>query len=157
MNLRPVSSPVFLIVIWLKWSCDRECITNIPGMMAKFRCQFDWAIGCPGWTAFLDVSVSVFMDHCCCSLAKSCLTHSNPMGQASLATSISQSLLRLMSFESVMLSNHLILCHHLPPLLSTFPSISLFQWVVCFPQVASVLEPQLQHQSFQWIFRTDFL
>ena len=33
----------------------------------------------------------------------------------------------------------------------------LFQWVSSSNQVAKVLEFQLQHQSFQWIFRTDFL
>ena len=33
----------------------------------------------------------------------------------------------------------------------------LFQWVSSSYQVAEVLEFQLQHQSFQWIFRTDFL
>ena len=33
----------------------------------------------------------------------------------------------------------------------------LFQWVSSSQQVAKVLEFQLQHQSFQWIFRTDFL
>ena len=33
----------------------------------------------------------------------------------------------------------------------------LFQWVSSSYQVAKVLEFQLQHQSFQWIFRTDFL
>ena len=33
----------------------------------------------------------------------------------------------------------------------------LFQWVSSLHQVAKVLEFQLQHQSFQWIFRTDFL
>ena len=33
----------------------------------------------------------------------------------------------------------------------------LFQRVSSSHQVAKVLEPQLQHQSFQWIFRTDFL
>ena len=32
----------------------------------------------------------------------------------------------------------------------------LFQWVSYSHQVAKVLELQLQHQSFQWIFRTDF-
>ena len=47
--------------------------------------------------------------------------------QASLSSAISQSLLRFMSIESVMLSNHLILC--CPPLLllaSIFPSIRVF-------------------------------
>ena len=33
----------------------------------------------------------------------------------------------------------------------------LFQWVSSLHQIAKVLEFQLQHQSFQWIFRTDFL
>ena len=33
----------------------------------------------------------------------------------------------------------------------------LFQWVHFSHQVAKILEFQLQHQSFQWIFRTDFL
>ena len=32
---------------------------------------------------------------------------------------------------------------------------SLFQWVSSSHQVAKVLEFQLQHQSFQWIFMTD--
>ena len=33
----------------------------------------------------------------------------------------------------------------------------LFQWVSSLHQVVKVLEFQLQHQSFQWTFRTDFL
>ena len=33
----------------------------------------------------------------------------------------------------------------------------LFKWVSCSHQVAKVLKFQLQPQSFQWIFRTDFL
>ena len=33
----------------------------------------------------------------------------------------------------------------------------LFQWVGSWHQVAKLLELQLQHQSFQWIFRVDFL
>ena len=32
----------------------------------------------------------------------------------------------------------------------------LFQWVSSLHQVTKVLEVQLQHQSFQWIFRTNF-
>ena len=31
------------------------------------------------------------------------------------------------------------------------------QWVSCSYQVAKILELQLQHHSFQWILRTDFL
>ena len=46
--------------------------------------------------------------------------------QASLSITNSQSLLKLMSFESVMPSNHLILCHPLLLPASIFPSIWVF-------------------------------
>ena len=80
--------------------------------------------------------------------------------QASLSITNSQSLLKLMSIESVIPSNHLILCHPLLLLLSIFPSIrhpGLFQGVSSLHQMAKVLEFQHQHQSFQGILRTDFL
>ena len=54
-------------------------------------------------------------------------------------------------------SNQLILCHPLLLLHSIFSSIRVFSMVSSSHQVAKVLEFQLQHQSFQWIFRTDFL
>ena len=44
-----------------------------------------------------------------------------------------------------------------PPAFNLSQHQGLFQWVGSSPQVAKVLEFQLQHQSFQWIFRTDFL
>ena len=46
--------------------------------------------------------------------------------QASLSFTISQSLLKLMSIESVMPSNHLILCYPLLLLPSIVPSIRVF-------------------------------
>ena len=46
--------------------------------------------------------------------------------QASLSKTNSQSLLKLMFIESVMPSNHLILCHPLLLLTSIFPSIRVF-------------------------------
>ena len=76
--------------------------------------------------------------------------------QASLSFTISWSLLKLMSTESVMPSNHLILCCPLLPLPSGF-FFFLSPWVDSLHQVAKVLELQLQHQSFQWVFRVDFL
>ena len=65
---------------------------------------------------------------CCCLVTKLCLTPCDPMTaahQAPLPFTISWNLLKFMSIESVILSNHLILCH---PLLlpSTFPSIRVF-------------------------------
>ena len=44
-----------------------------------------------------------------------------------------------------------------PPALNLSQHQGLFQWVRSSHQVAKVLEFQLQHQYFQWIFRTDFL
>ena len=73
----------------------------------------------------------------------------------SFPVSISYSLPKFMTIESLMPSNHLILCYCLLLLPSIFPSISLFQWIVSLDQLTEILE--LQHQSFQWIFRVDFL
>ena len=49
-----------------------------------------------------------------------------------------------------------------PLLLPSSPALisqhhGYFQWVSSSHQVAKVLELQFQHQSFQWIFRVDFL
>ena len=44
-----------------------------------------------------------------------------------------------------------------PPALDLFQHQGLFQWVSSSHQVAQVLKFQLQHQSFQWVYRTDFL
>ena len=63
------------------------------------------------------------------SVAQSCLTLCDPWTaahQASLSITHCQSLLKLMSIESVMSFNHLILCHPLLFLSSIFPSIRVF-------------------------------
>ena len=80
-----------------------------------------------------------------------------PQHLASLSITNSQSLLKLMSIELVMPSNHLILCRPLLCLPSIFPSISSFPVNQLFTSDGKVLEFQLQHQSFQWTPRTDLL
>ena len=72
--------------------------------------------------------------------------------QASLSITNSWSPPKPMSIESVMPSNHLILCHPLLLLPSIFISQHQgpFKGVSSLHQVAKVLEFQLQHQSFQW-------
>ena len=62
----------------------------------------------------------------CCSVTQSHLTPCDPMDQAFLSFTITRSLLKLMSIELVMPSNHLILCRPLVLLLSIFPSIRVF-------------------------------
>ena len=44
-----------------------------------------------------------------------------------------------------------------PPAFNISQHQGLFKWVSSSHQVAKVLEFQFQHQSFQWIFRADFL
>ena len=68
--------------------------------------------------------------------------------QAPLSSIVYQRLLKLMSIESVLLPPSLFAFH-----LSQHQGF--FQWVGSSHQVAKVL--QHQHQSFQWIFRIDFL
>ena len=64
---------------------------------------------------------SIWMcEGCCCSVAKLYLT------LCDLSFTMSQSLLKFMSFELVMLFNHLILCHPLLLLPLIFPSIKVF-------------------------------
>ena len=73
---------------------------------------------------------------------------------ASLSITKSQSWLKFMSIQSVMLSNHLIFCHPFLLLPSIFPTISVFSNEL----VLSIRWPkywsEAQHQSFQWIFKT---
>ena len=93
---------------------------------------------------------------CCCSVTKSCLTLCDPVDCSMPGSSILHCLLEFAHIDvhgSVMLSDHLFL--HWPPSFdfSPFQHLSPFQWVGSLHQV---LELQLQHQSFQWIFRVDF-
>ena len=59
-------------------------------------------------------------------MSDSLIPQSTAACQASLSFTISQSLLKLMSIESVIPSNHFILCHPLLLLPSIFPSFRVF-------------------------------
>ena len=66
---------------------------------------------------------------CCCSVTKLYLTHCDPMTaahQAPLPFTISWNLLKFMSIESVMLSNHLIICYPLLLVLKSSPASGSF-------------------------------
>ena len=72
---------------------------------------------------------------CCCSVTKSCPTLCDPMDCSMPGSSVLHyllSLLKFMSIESVMLSNHLILCLPLLLLPSIFPSTRVFshEWAL---------------------------
>ena len=75
--------------------------------------------------------------------------------QASLSISTSQSVLKLMSTESVMPSTISSSVVPFSSRLQSFPASGSFPMIGSSHQVATILE--LQHQSFQGIFRVDFL
>ena len=98
----------------------------------------------------------------CCSVAKSCLTICIPTitaQQAFLSFTISWSLLKLLSIESVIPSNILILCGPLLLLLSVFPSIRVFsneltlhiRWPNCWSSSFSISPSNhpLQHSFLE--------
>ena len=90
------------------------------------------------------------------SVMSNSVTPRTAVRQASLSISNSWILLKLLSTELVLPSNHLILCHLLL-LPSVFPSIRVFSSEsVLHIRWPKYCEFQLQHQSFQWIFRIDF-
>ena len=75
------------------------------------------------------VRVLYIPDCCCCSVSKSCPTLWNPWTaacQTPLSFTVSQSLLKFMFIELVMISNHFILLHLFLLLLLIFPSIRVF-------------------------------
>ena len=86
--------------------------------MKRHNVFMDWMTFSPNWfTSFAVQSLSQVWLFA---------TPWTEAGQASLSFTISQSLLRFMSIESVTLSNHLILCQPLLLLPSIFPSIGVF-------------------------------
>ena len=93
--------------------------------------------------------------------AQSCLTPCNPMDCSTPGFPVHHQLPELSQTHvhqvgDAIQSSHPLSCPY-PPVSNFSQHQSLFQWVGSSHQVAKVLEFQLQHQSFQWIFRTYFL
>ena len=91
----------------------------------------------------------------------SCLTLCDPMDCSMPGLPVHQQFLEFTQTHVHWVSDALQPSHALsspsPPTVSLSPHPGLFKWVSFWHQVAKVLEFQHQHQSFQWIFRTDFL
>ena len=78
------------------------------------------------------------------SVTQSCLTLCNPWTEACQASlSITQGTPKLISIESVMPSNHLIICHPFLLLPSIFPSIRMF---------SNELTPHIRWPEWSWSF-----
>ena len=96
-----------------------------------------------------------------CSVTQSCLALCDHMGYSMPGFPVCHQLLELAQThvhpvsDAIQPSNPLL--SPSPPAFNLSQYQGLFQWVGSLHQVAKILEFQLQHQSFQWIFRTDFL
>ena len=86
-------------------------------------CLSDPLIGNSALVCLSMAALSQGLSYCSVQLF---VTPSAAACQASLSFTISQNLLRFMSIKSVMLSNHLILCHPLLLLPSIFASMGVF-------------------------------
>ena len=89
------------------------------------------------------------------SVTQSCPTLCDPMDCSTPDFLVHHQLLELAQTHVHWVGNAIQPSHPLST--PSPPTQGLFQWVSSSHQVAKVLEFQLQHQSFQWIFSTDFL
>ena len=95
------------------------------------------------------------------SVAQSCPALCNPMNHSTPGLPVHQQLPEFTRTHVHRVGDAIQPSHPLfspsPPTFNLSQHQGLFQWVSSSHQVAKVLEFQLQHQSFQWIFRTDLL
>jgi len=95
------------------------------------------------------------------SVTQSCLILCDPMNRSTPGLPVHHQLPKLAQTHVHLVGDVIQPSHHLLSLSSPTFNLSqhqgLFQWVSSSHHVAKVLEFQLQHQSFQWTLRTDFL
>ena len=94
-------------------------------------------------------------------LSQLCLILCNPMNCSTRSFPVLHCLLKFAQTDVHWISDAIQPSHPLLPASPLALNLSqhqgLFQWVSSSHQVAKVLELQLQYQSFQWLFRVDFL
>ena len=98
---------------------------------------------------------------CCWSVTQSCPTLCDPIDHSITWLPIPHHLLKFAKVHVHYINNAIQPSHPLTPSYPFAFNLSqhqgLFQLVSCSHQMTKILEFQLQHQSFQRIFRTDFL
>ena len=92
------------------------------------------------------------------SVAQSCLTLCHPMDCSMPGFPVHHQLPELALTHVHQVCDAIQSCHPLlspsPPAFNLSQYQGLSQWISSLHQVGKILELQLQHQSFQWIFRT---
>ena len=134
-----------------------------PVVLAKtFRCSYKMKI--PGGTYFcpyLSLVSAQFSSVQFTSVTQLCLTLCDPMDCSTPGFHAHHQCLELTQTHvhwvgDAIQPSYPLLCPS-PPTFNPSQHQGLFKWVNSSHQMAKVLEFQLHHQSFQWIFRTDFL
>ena len=121
------------------------------------------AIGVEMWTDFLSSVITasgvLLTLPLCCSVTQLCLIHYDPMGYSLPDFLALHYFLEFAQTHVCWVDDGIEWFHPLsppsPPAVNLSQHQGLFQWVISSPLVAKVLK--LQNQSFQWIFRVDFL
>ena len=94
------------------------------------------------------------------SVTQFCLTLCNPMDRSTPGLPVHHQFLELAQTHVHWIGDAIQPSHPLsspsPFALNLSQHQVLFQWVSCLHQVTKALEFQLQHQSFQWVYRVDF-
>ena len=107
------------------------------------------------------VNICMFYTFQFSSVSQSCPTLCDPMDCSTPGLPVHHQLPELAQTHVHQIGDAIQPFHPLsspsPPPFNLSQHQGLFKWVSSSHQVAKVLELQLQHQSFQWIFRTDFL
>ena len=136
----------------LPFPCPRDVLdwANVSSIAGRFLITEPWEK--PKSTCIFQWNPASLSSLQFSSTAQSYLTLWDPMD----CSTNTRSLPKLMSIELVMPSNRLSLSSPSPPAFNLSQHQSPFKYVRSH-QLAKVLEFQLQHQCFQWIFRTDFL
>ena len=95
---------------------------------------------------------------CCCSVAQSCPTLCDPMDCSISVLSVLHHLPKFARVHVHCMTDAIQpspLMLFSPSALSLSQHQGLLQWVICSHQMTKILELQLQHLSFPWIFRVD--
>ena len=120
-----------------------------------------WDLPGPGIKLLHRWANSLLPSHQFSSVAQSCLNLCNPMDCSTPGFPVHHQLPELAQIHAHWLGDAIKPSHLLSaasaPAFNLSQHQGLFQWVTSSHLVTKVLELQLQHQSFQWIFRTDFL
>ena len=151
----------------LAWRISR---TEVPGRLQQLilllllGCHRDktglWSLYPREHLCFLLAYFRVELSVQFSSVTQFCLTLCNPMDCRMPGLLVHHQLPELTQTQVDYVSDASHLSHPLSspssPAFNCSQSQGLFQWVSSSHEVAKVLVLQLQHQSFQWIFMTDF-